>query len=82
MVTSSLPVYDFHLIVLIMHIISKKILQQFWEEHPSAEAPLRIWFTRGTQAQWHNFAELRRDYPSADLVGRFTVFNIGVTITV
>jgi mRNA interferase HigB len=58
-----------------MHIITKKALQTFWEIHPEAESSLRNWFTRVSQAQWNNFAELRRDYPSADLVGRFTVFN-------
>jgi len=60
-----------------MHIITRKTLQQFWEAHATAEAPLRNWFTRVSQAQWNNFAEVRRDYPSADLVGRLTVFNVG-----
>ncbi|MCP4357597.1 MAG: type II toxin-antitoxin system HigB family toxin [Chloroflexi bacterium] len=60
-----------------MHIISKKVLREFWEVHPNAERPLRSWFTQVKKAQWHNFAELRQDFPSADLVGRLTVFNIG-----
>lgn len=60
-----------------MHIISKKELQVYWERHPTAEAPLRLWYLRVKEAKWTNFAELRGAFPSADLVGRFTVFNIG-----
>ena len=60
-----------------MRIISKKTLQVFWEEYPTAQNPLQGWFTRVKNARWHNFAELRSDFPSADLVGRLTVFNIG-----
>jgi len=60
-----------------MHIITRKTLQWFWEEYPPAENPLRNWFTRVKNAQWSHFADLRRDYPAADLVGRLTVFNIG-----
>jgi mRNA interferase HigB len=60
-----------------MHIISKKTLQAFWEGHPVAEKPLRGWFVRVKQSAWNNFAELRQDLPSVDLVGRLVVFNIG-----
>jgi mRNA interferase HigB len=60
-----------------MHIISKKTLQVFWEQHPVAEKPLRGWFVRVKQSTWNNFAELRQNFPSADLVGRLVVFNIG-----
>lgn len=60
-----------------MHIVTKKVLQVFWAKHPDSESSLRTWFVRVSHAQWNNFAEVRRDYPSADLVGRFIVFNIG-----
>lgn len=60
-----------------MHIITHKRLQLFWEEHPNAEQPLQIWYIRTKQAQWENFSQLRRIFPSADQVGRLTVFNIG-----
>lgn len=60
-----------------MHIISKKALQLFSKEHPPAEKPLHTWFSRTKQASWRNLAELRIDFPSADLVGRFVIFNIG-----
>ncbi|MFK7806100.1 MAG: type II toxin-antitoxin system HigB family toxin [Anaerolineae bacterium] len=60
-----------------MHIISRKTLAEFWEKHPNAESPLKGWFTRTNYAQWQHLAELKNDFPSADLVGRLTVFNIG-----
>ena len=60
-----------------MDIISKKALSTFWQQHPQAKQPLRGWFVRVKHSKWRNFAELRQVYPSADLVGRLTVFNIG-----
>ncbi|MBK8433771.1 MAG: type II toxin-antitoxin system HigB family toxin [Chloroflexi bacterium] len=60
-----------------MHIISKKALQDFWEKHPTAASPLQTWFTVVRQAKWRNLADVRRDFPAADLVGRLMVFNIG-----
>lgn len=41
-----------------------------------AERSLRAWFSRVEQAQWQNFAEVRREFPTADQVKRLTVFNI------
>ncbi len=52
-------------------------LREFWEKHANAERALRTWFTHVEQAQWRNFAEVRRDFPATDQVRRLTVFNIG-----
>ena len=60
-----------------MRIISKRQLRLFWEKHPQAENALMTWYTRASHANWHSFAGLRRAYPTADLVGRLTIFNIG-----
>lgn len=60
-----------------MHVISRKVLREFWEQYPNAEQPLRDWFKIASEAQWNSLAETRRDYPHADLVGACTVFNIG-----
>lgn len=51
-------------------------LREFWEQYPTAERPLRAWFTQVEQVHWHNFAEVRADFPTADQVHRLTVFNI------
>ena len=60
-----------------MHVISKKILRQFWEKHPDSEIPLTRWFKILDSQSFSNFASLRSVFPSADQVGDLTVFNIG-----
>ena len=44
--------------------------------HPEAKTSLQLWYTRTKHASWRNFVELRTLFPSADLVGKFTVFDI------
>jgi mRNA interferase HigB len=60
-----------------MHVISKKRLRDFWSEHSDAEGPLRAWHQEAERSEWERFADLRARFPSADQVGRFTVFNVG-----
>ncbi len=60
-----------------MHVISRSRLKQFWQLHADAETPLGVWFKLTSLAEWQNFVELRDVFPSADQVGRLTVFNIG-----
>ena len=59
-----------------MHIISKKILREFWVLHPAAEAPLRLWHSRVHQLHVMDFNQLKANWPSADYVPPYTVFNI------
>jgi mRNA interferase HigB len=59
-----------------MHVISQKMLRQFWAAHPDAEEPLRAWHRTVEAAEWDRFADLREVYPNADQVGRCIVFNI------
>jgi mRNA interferase HigB len=60
-----------------MHVISRRKLREFWEEHPDAETPLSAWYKTAKKAQWQKFADVRAEYPSADQVGKCIVFNIG-----
>ena len=60
-----------------MHIISRKALKTFWENHADAQKPLSSWYKRARQAKWRHFDDVRRDFPTADQVGELTVFNIG-----
>ncbi len=64
-----------------MRIIKTSMLREFWEDHREAEASLRIWVQLAKAAEWRNFADVRRTFPSADLVTmasgrRVVVFNI------
>jgi mRNA interferase HigB len=58
-------------------IVSLRRLREFWSVHVRAEAPLRGWYTQTSEADWRTFGDLRATFPSADLVGNCTVFNIG-----
>lgn len=60
-----------------MHVISKKVLREFWEKCPDSKAPLTRWFKIMDKQDFGNFAELRATFPSADKVGDLIVFNIG-----
>jgi mRNA interferase HigB len=60
-----------------VHIITRRRLVDFWEIHPEARTPLQHWFAIIRQTDYASFAALRVTFPSADQVGRFTVFNIG-----
>src|SRR5690349_20722257 len=60
-----------------MWVVSLKRLREFWAAHPKAEVPLRGWYTQTSAADWQTFSDLRATFPSADLVGNCTVFNVG-----
>ncbi len=59
-----------------MNVISFRRMREFSLIHHDAEASLIAWFKTAKRANWQNLAELKQVYPSADLVGRYTVFNI------
>jgi mRNA interferase HigB len=59
-----------------MRVISKRILRDFWKKHPQAESGLLLWYQRIFDSKLENFNDIRQVFPSADLVGNFTVFNI------
>ena len=60
-----------------MHIISRKRLNEFVERHPEIKASLAHWYGVMKRGNFHNFAQLRATFPSADEVAKLTVFNIG-----
>jgi mRNA interferase HigB len=60
-----------------MHVISRKILREFWEGEPESEQALKAWFHEAEKAGWHNSAELKRQYGSASIIdAERVVFNI------
>ncbi len=60
-----------------MHVISRKRLNEFVEQHPEAGASLSRWYQLMKQGVFADFVELRAMFPSADQVGKLTVFNVG-----
>jgi mRNA interferase HigB len=59
-----------------VHIITRTRLKEFWEKHPEAETSLRAWFKNAKQG-WANLDDLHKQYPSADYVSPYTIFDIG-----
>jgi mRNA interferase HigB len=59
-----------------MRVISVSRLRDYWTVHAECAAPLQAWVQVVKPVEWASFVELRATFPSADLVGRLTVFNI------
>ena len=59
-----------------MHVISRKKLLDASLEHGDLFAPLDVWYRIAKKAEWQSLEDVRNVYPSADGVGKYTVFNI------
>ncbi|WP_392532231.1 type II toxin-antitoxin system HigB family toxin [Nostoc sp. C117] len=59
-----------------MHLISIRNLRADAGKYPNAVEPINSWYQVVKSALWQNFNEVGQFYPTADLVGNFTVFNI------
>ena len=64
-----------------MRVISKSRLRQFWNQPGCADAqgPLSAWYfhVNSRTVAWEAWADLKRDFATASLVGNCVVFNIG-----
>ncbi len=60
-----------------MHIITRKRINDFAAKYPDTKSALQHLYRLVKKGKYRSFAELRADFPSADQVGKLTVFNIG-----
>ena len=62
-----------------MRIISKTAITEFAAKpgRKYALEALLHWYAIARRAGWRHLADVRQDFPHADAVGIFTVFNIG-----
>ena len=62
-----------------MRVIKRGTLLEYIEIHAKANAPLNVWYDHVSMqsTDWKSFADVKKDYPSADRVGTCYVFNIG-----
>ena len=60
-----------------MHVITRKRLNEFAKLYPDTRNALAQWYKLIKQNEFSSFVELRELFPSADQVGKSTVFNIG-----
>jgi mRNA interferase HigB len=65
------------LAMLLMRIIAKRTLREFWEQYPDAEQPLLDWYDVVAFQDWHSPNDLKQTYGNASILdaGR-VVFNI------
>jgi mRNA interferase HigB len=59
-----------------VHIITIKRLQEASERYREAAREIGAWVKIVKTARWRNFEELRTNFPNADDVDGFVVFNI------
>jgi mRNA interferase HigB len=59
-----------------LHVISSKKLLEAAEKHGDLSGPLDVWFRIAKRAEWKNLIDVRGVFPTADVAGKFTVFNV------
>jgi len=60
-----------------MRVIAVRTLREFWEKHADAEQSLKSWYKEATDTRWKEPNDIKRLYPSADILpGNRVVFNI------
>ncbi|MEM8638327.1 MAG: type II toxin-antitoxin system HigB family toxin [Cyanobacteria bacterium P01_G01_bin.54] len=60
-----------------MHVITRKRLNEFAAKYLETENALARWYRVIKRGSFSSFPDLRREFSSADQVGKLTVFNIG-----
>ncbi|MGH2502536.1 MAG: type II toxin-antitoxin system HigB family toxin [Ktedonobacterales bacterium] len=60
-----------------MRVISRKALNDFAEKHSYSRSALADWYSKMKASSFHSLVEVRSVFPTADVVGKLTVFNIG-----
>jgi len=64
-------------VYLLMRIIARRTLREFWERHPDTEQALRAWYLDAQGAVWKSPADIKRMYANASILGQNrVVFNI------
>lgn len=67
----------FVIILLLMRIIAKKTLKDYWIKHANCRKELEEWYGVTCKSNWKTPNEVRQTYPKASIVGgNRVVFNI------
>jgi mRNA interferase HigB len=59
-----------------VHVVSRKKFLEAATQHSDLAVPLDLWYRVAKRAEWKSLEEARQTFPSADAVGKYTVFNI------
>jgi mRNA interferase HigB len=51
-----------------MRVISKRRLREFWDQHPEAEEPLKVWWhiVAARELRWRHIHDVKATFSSAD----------------
>ena len=60
-----------------MHVITRKRLNEFAEKYPETRAALASWYDLVRRNDFSSLPNLKLMFPTADQVGKLTVFNVG-----
>jgi mRNA interferase HigB len=63
--------------IFVMHIISRRILRDFWATRPQSTSSLLHWHTTLLHAKAGSFAELKTVFNTVDWVEGYVVFHVG-----
>ena len=64
--------------ILLMHVVSKSTLREFWGKRPDSKTPLMAWYREASKATWQNPAQVKAIFGSADVVkDNRIIFDIG-----
>ena len=61
---------------MLVNVISKRALFERAAIYPDALSALQVWFDIAVAAEWTSLQDVRRSYPSTDMVGNLAIFNI------
>lgn len=58
-------------------IIARRVLREFWEEHPDSEQYLKTWYETAKNASWFTPNDVKQTYSNASILkDNRVIFNI------
>ena len=60
-----------------MHVITRKRLNEFADKYPETKTALAQWYASVERNNFSSLPNLKLMFPTADLVGKLTGFNVG-----
>lgn len=62
---------------VIMRVVSKSALREFWLKHANCEQALKSWYYEADKSAWKHPNDIKAEYPSASILANDRiVFNI------
>lgn len=59
-----------------MHVVTLRYLSGASAKYPDAKNEISAWYEIVKRARWKNFADVRKLFKDADVVGEYVIFNI------